>query len=251
LVEKCIRNIKLLCPEFTINILSKENISNYVDLSEVNEKLEIAVKADYIRLYLLNRYGGIWLDSSIYLVENLDWIFKNSYQNSCFLFFSDHCTVNLDSPIVENWFIATSKNNEFINDWFNEFKKCIFSSDPTSFYSNMKYNTDIIQNIPNTNYLMCYISAAIIRSKKKYNLYMLNSGAHGHYYNYSFYSINFIIALKLLILNTDFTYKPKLIKFTKDSRKWPNIFIKYNIYCRKSLIGSSIYKNSHCNKIEE
>src|SRR5258708_22123857 len=56
--------------DYIVCILSNDNVDQYIDLSTLPKKYnEVSVqkKADIIRLALLEKYGGIWLDSTIYL----------------------------------------------------------------------------------------------------------------------------------------------------------------------------------------
>lgn len=240
LVNLCISNTKTVCNDFDVRVLNNQTISAYIELPVFNEELPIAVKADYIRLALLKKYGGIWMDASIFLTENLNWVLEKISNNSTFVFYSDHCTTDYTNPIVENWFIATTKDNEFINDWFAEFQKCIFDSNPTQYYKSYAQDRDVIQNIPNTDYLMCYIAAAIIRKRKNYNVVTLNSGSQGHYYNYVLYSNGFFIAKKLLSANKISVFIPRLIKFTSETRSVVEKDIRLKKYNPESLLGVGI-----------
>ena len=51
--------------------------------------------ADFIRLSLLEKYGGIWVDASIFLTEDFNWFLKRLKDEDVFLFFSDECTLDL------------------------------------------------------------------------------------------------------------------------------------------------------------
>ncbi|WP_165443269.1 glycosyltransferase family 32 protein [Acinetobacter ihumii] len=242
LVNLCIENIIDLHPDYEVNVLNKSNLKDYVELPNFNKNIETAVIADYIRLSLLKDFGGIWLDASIFLVENLDWILKKMKSNQTFVFYSDECTINKSLPIIENWLIISEPNNIFINDWFEEFSKCFTSNDPKKYYKDYANKTDLIQNIGNTDYLMCYISAAIIMNKKQYNILTVNSGSHGHYYNYFYISNGFIIALYLLIFSENRENSPKLIKFTKETRNMTNLFLRKGFFSKKSTLGKIYHK---------
>lgn len=237
LVDYCIFVAKKNCPEYEFIILNNNNIEKYVELPKFHEDLEPAHKADYIRLELLSKYGGIWMDASIYLCENFDWIFSKLKQGQSFVFYSDQCTIDNNHPVTENWFIVSQKHNSFINDWLAEYKKCIFSDNPKKYYEYLNGDKIILQNLPNISYLMCYVSAAVVLSKKQYNILYVNSGAVGHFYNYYFFSNSFIIALALLFKGGEKVYVPKLIKFTSSTRTFSNFFIKYKLYRKKSLMG--------------
>lgn len=243
LVNFCIYTLQKSCPNYEINVLNKNNVENYLEIpSQVNmERLKPAIYADYLRLALLNKYGGIWMDASILIMQNLDWLIDN-LEKETFVFYSDDCTINSNNPIIENWFIVSTPQNSFITDWFCEFEKCIFSEDPYTYYKEYEDCKEIIQKIPNTNYLMCYISAAIVLTSKKneYSLACINSGNLGHFFNYRLFSDSFMVALSMLFLNKKFVYTPNIIKYTKDTRTHINYFLTKKLYSKNSILAEKL-----------
>jgi hypothetical protein len=81
-------------------------------------------------------------------------------------FFSDQCTIDIQSPIPENWFIIAPIKSVFITDWLDEFEKCIFSNVPTSYYNDLKNDPAFIQGLTRPDYLLCYISAMVVLKTK-------------------------------------------------------------------------------------
>lgn len=239
LVDFCIYNTKKECPDYEVILLNKKNVLEYITLPIFKEGLETAVIADYIRLSLLKQYGGIWMDASILLTENFNWFLEKMDNFENFVFYTDDCTTDLSNPIAENWFIAARKNSQFIKDWFDEFEKCCLSNDPNAYYADYK-GSPIIQNIPRIDYLMCYISAAIVNSKKEYSILYANSGSVGHYYNYRFKWRSIYIAPKIFICNKRSIYTPKLVKFTSSTRYYPNLFIEKKYFTNRSLFGANL-----------
>ncbi len=72
-IELCLETIKCHKGSFEIKLLDEKIVTNYIDLPPiVNKFTDIAHKADYIRFMLLHKYGGIWLDSDIILLRNID-----------------------------------------------------------------------------------------------------------------------------------------------------------------------------------
>lgn len=64
---------------WTINMLNKETLSDWIDLTQLPStynRLTPAAQSDIIRLTLLSEYGGIWMDASILLHQNFDWLEK-------------------------------------------------------------------------------------------------------------------------------------------------------------------------------
>ncbi|WP_151676196.1 MULTISPECIES: capsular polysaccharide synthesis protein [Acinetobacter] len=236
IVKLCIKSVKTHCFDYEVNILNSSNINQYIDLPLLNEDVLPAQKADLIRLELLTNYGGVWMDASIFLTENLDWILSKLTSHDAFLFYSDECTLDIKNPISENWLIVAPLQSRFIKDWRDEFRKCITSKNPKKYYSNIMFNVEIVQNLSRPEYLLCYISAIVCLRSRKYNILYASSGSVGHYYNYNYNWNGYAIATCLLFKNYKFVFTPKLIKFTSDTRKPVDFFLKYRIFNSKSVL---------------
>ena len=103
---------------YVVNILDGDNIFDYIEfpefiISKYNKKIiSEAHFSDLIRLELLSKYGGCWIDSTVFFSEiNKDipeylkdnfFVFKNSYRESEYINSS-------------NWLINTCKDNPIIN----------------------------------------------------------------------------------------------------------------------------------------
>ena len=72
--KKCIESWKQFCPEYEIIKWSEENYdvkkNPYVDAAYQNKKW--AFVSDYARIDVVNRYGGIYLDTDVELLKPLD-----------------------------------------------------------------------------------------------------------------------------------------------------------------------------------
>ena len=73
-VKKSYESWKKYLPEWDIKLLNDEDLVKY-DIKKPDnfEKLVKAKQSDVIRLNLLYNYGGVWLDATIILNDNLDW----------------------------------------------------------------------------------------------------------------------------------------------------------------------------------
>lgn len=78
LVKKCLESQRENLPEQTEHVvITWENYRNYIELPEYivekakSGKIKPAHLADIARCCLLYRYGGIWLDSTVYLLDKL------------------------------------------------------------------------------------------------------------------------------------------------------------------------------------
>ncbi|MBP3463612.1 MAG: hypothetical protein J6K45_03935 [Clostridia bacterium] len=78
LVEKCIKSWKKYCPDYEI---IEWNESNYdvtmCDYSkEAYENKKWAFVTDYARLWIIYNHGGIYLDTDVEIIKNIDFILE-------------------------------------------------------------------------------------------------------------------------------------------------------------------------------
>jgi len=124
-------NRLVLGSSYDIRVLNRDTLQQYVDVfpPQFNE-LGIQHKADYIRLFLLSKYGGIWSDASIIINSKpeFDALFNQVEEtNTELLAFTlgDDIDGIPYHPFIENWFLIAPKNSKVINKWLEEFNKAI------------------------------------------------------------------------------------------------------------------------------
>jgi len=120
-----------------INYLNQTNIANYIAAEEYPKKFDTLIsqhKADWIRLTLLSKYGGIWMDAAIIIndINAIDRLYHDSLAiNSQFTGFSfKNYETNSQSNkglslYVENWFIMAPINSIIIKLWLTQFEGAI------------------------------------------------------------------------------------------------------------------------------
>ena len=75
LVQQCVKSIKKNSGSHTVNFIDKDNYMNYIDIPDFimrkqkEGKMGLAHFADYLRVSLLEKYGGLWLDATIFCSE--------------------------------------------------------------------------------------------------------------------------------------------------------------------------------------
>jgi len=74
LVEKCIKSWKKHCPDYEIIEWNESNFDvNCCDyVKEAYEAKKWAFVTDYVRIWALNTYGGIYLDTDVEIKKNMD-----------------------------------------------------------------------------------------------------------------------------------------------------------------------------------
>lgn len=123
-----LHNMKKNVQSYNIIFLSNTTILNYIDKNEVPVKINTLKKAnqvDYYRLCLLYKYGGVWMDSSIYLknetfINNfLERMKKNQSLMGAFnyLFHPNYH--------IEVGFLISPRQSEFVEKVLKEMKLSI------------------------------------------------------------------------------------------------------------------------------
>ncbi len=74
LAEKCIASWKKYCPDYKIIEWNEDNfdINSCPYVKEAYESRKYAFVTDYVRLYVMYLYGGIYMDTDVEVVRNLD-----------------------------------------------------------------------------------------------------------------------------------------------------------------------------------
>jgi len=82
-------------------------------------------KADFMRLWLLKKHGGVWMDISIVLNTSLNPMYDECRENKAELsgFYIEGTTTDMRYPVFENWFIMAPRNSNIIDLWYSEFSK--------------------------------------------------------------------------------------------------------------------------------
>lgn len=166
--------------DWKIVILNKNNVSEYVDNKFLKKYIGLPSFrfSDFLRLYLLKNYGGVWMDcASIVTSGNfLNNFYNEMIQNKSDVTVFEFKEKSKKYPYLENWFIMAPKNSKFINDLYNEFAKS-FNMGFVNYKKNILCNSGI--EVENTlkdrnsdyTYLMQHaIVQYLLDSGKRYNL---------------------------------------------------------------------------------
>lgn len=78
LVKQCIRSIRANAGSHPVYLITKENYKEYLEIPDAilekvnNGQMCIANFSDYLRFSLLAKYGGFWMDATIFCSGNFD-----------------------------------------------------------------------------------------------------------------------------------------------------------------------------------
>ena len=206
IVKLSIKSWKKTSPQYKINFMNQKNVEEYVSLPTNWKTLPAYRQSDIIRLRLLEKYGGVWIDASTILLEDLD---KFISKNNLTLFITPRSS--LENPVFENWFISAPPNNTVIKLWIEEV--LIALSNPKEYID--KSSDYSKKYIKNPYYHICHLALKNIYEKNKKlfdeaKIYDCNETA--------FYYQRTTPDLKYLFKNK-FDKSKLMIKLTKGNRR--------------------------------
>lgn len=137
-VKNCVAQCKKLHPDWTIYLLDKHSVKNFLTVFPISKKkynqLLVQHKSDLIRTQLLIKYGGVWVDPTCYFIRPLDeWLYK--YLKTDYFFFYKPGPGRL----IANWFIAAKPGSKMLIQLYNEL--CYYWENNTfkNFHKTMVY----------------------------------------------------------------------------------------------------------------
>ena len=241
LVNICFEQISYLLPEYQLNIVNRKNVVLYLDeIVQPRTDISFVNFTDLTRLKLLNKYGGYWLDASILITENFDWVsnLKSIYNTDLIGFYADFFTSDINFPLLETWFIGSTPGNPFIKSWCLEFEKCYLSTNPKEYFEVEKEKENFLQKMDKTlaNYLIAYLAAAkIMRKDDRFRIVMIPSSESAHFYNFGLQLKPHQLAEEFL-LNENAVCNLPMIKFERRGREAVDDYIRKGLLSKKSLL---------------
>ncbi|WP_081827960.1 glycosyltransferase family 32 protein [Kozakia baliensis] len=243
IVKATIERVKELNPDHKVNLLSYDNINEYMDFSSLETKdASIQHKSDLIRLELLSRYGGFWCDATCIFNESFEWVHKINRENYHDLigYYRARDTLVTDYPIIENWFLACHPDNEFIAKWKREVQTVI-SLGTKKYYQNLLERPDfnsIAQGSDRGEYHSVYFACQLaMRATPNFSFYLRKAEAGPYLYQETIQWDREKIAAIICRLPI-FSKIPPVIKLTYSNRYLLPALIKFGLVKKHSILGN-------------
>ena len=130
-------------------------------------------QADWLRLQLLQRHGGIWMDASTLLTSDLDWVHRRHADlgsHGVVGFYIDRYTRDRSQPMIENWFIAAAAGDPFIASWATELDRALALGE-AGYLESLRHSGElaaVAQGIPAgmQAYLLMHLAAARVSRRR-------------------------------------------------------------------------------------
>lgn len=177
IVNKCIESWKKKLPSYEIKEWNESNfdINSVKYVKEAYEAKKYAFVSDYIRLYALYHYGGIYFDTDIEVLKNEKILEKYFSKSNIFSFESDKS--------IMTGMMAAEKNSKIIKEFMEIYSNLVFKD--------LNGNIDITPNTRRLTNLLLKKDLKLNESTQesdKYNYIVYESGIFSSYdmYNNSY-----------------------------------------------------------------
>jgi hypothetical protein len=175
-VTSCIGTWKRHCPDYEITVLTPKTLCNAIPNAREIMELPFANTpprlADFIRLNVLYRHGGYWLDASIILFESLDVFGQHQerLQSEFVGYYINGFTTDVHVPIIESWFFGCVKESGFVGMWRDEFMRINQYSSVMAYVDHVRMHSIRIEGIPHllSYYLTIHVAAQVVIQRHAY-----------------------------------------------------------------------------------
>lgn len=252
-VKTCIAGWQKLNPEYQIHLVTADSITLFIDHIPANlTQHHVTKQADWLRLALLEKYGGVWLDASIILTQPLSsWLEKFFQQGSFFGFYLDRNYQDFSLPLLENWFIAAKPGDPFIKDWFRSFQTEVIEKGTEHYLAALKRSgrfKALTANIDTPDYHTMHVMAQQLLSEQgaaeKYNLTLWRAEDSAYKLHVASHWRRKRLYWRLLFLKLP-QFMPPLIKLRGGERRKLEPYLQRGWYRQNSIAGHFLTAKHH------
>ena len=117
-LQKYLDTPSLAPPRSSARITAAESLSDRIRLTllgwwkRIRSAASPETLSDLIRITLLERYGGVWVDSTVYCLKPLDAWLPEMFGSGFFAFAKPG-----PDRMLSSWFLAASKGNYLVHEW--------------------------------------------------------------------------------------------------------------------------------------
>jgi len=100
--------VNKICKKYKVHFISARNLEAYFPYaSNLRRRITLNIKeahfADFLRTYLITKYGGVWIDASCFVIRDLSECMDSILEKHGFFLFKAN---NFRDRQIMNWFLA-------------------------------------------------------------------------------------------------------------------------------------------------
>jgi len=154
LIKAILKHNKKVLYNWDIRMLNKKSVHQYIqEFPKEYHAITVQQQSDWLRLYLIMTYGGIWSDASIIYndASKVEELWEKSIDYDYIGFFNKS---NPKYTIIETWFFGSKKNGQLVTLWYHEYTKAMKEGFLKYTHRIEKEGTDIRNYKQNTYYIV-------------------------------------------------------------------------------------------------
>ena len=226
-VRQCLQNWRRHCPNHALRLVHPGNLHEHVtpsDLPASFAALHPTKQSDWLRLYLVHRFGGYWLDSTTVLTRSLDWMdaLHQRHRAGFTGFYLDGFTHDPSHPVVESWAFGAPPDAPFMAAWQREFHHALIEVGPTAYLARLRQSENaaaVFQGIRDPEYLLIHVTAQqVLRRANDFRLTLLRAEDTAFFYQRALWWKWYLLYPKLCLVTTQAQPAP-LIKLRGGERR--------------------------------
>ncbi|GGC07629.1 hypothetical protein GCM10007205_15960 [Oxalicibacterium flavum] len=203
------------------------------DIPAVFGELHPTKRSDWIRLYLVSRYGGYWLDASILLTCSLGWLESQRCVQGAEAvgFYLEGYTHDVRFPVVESWAFGAPANSPFMIAWQREFHRALIEVGTESYLDALRSREDgttVLQGIADPAYLLIHVAAQqVLRRSNGYRLALFKAEDTAYFYQKALGWKWYWLYARLCLVNSEPVPAPLVKLRGGERRHFAELFTQY------------------------
>ncbi|WP_027014499.1 glycosyltransferase family 32 protein [Comamonas composti] len=188
-VCECLQSWRLQCPDYEVRLVHPGNLADYVQAGELPGQfagLHPTKQSDWLRLYLVARHGGFWLDASSLLTSSMDWMQASDAATREFVgFYLEKFTRLPAFPVVESWAFGAPPGSRFMAAWQEEFHQALIEEGAEVYLRRLQQQPGwaaLQQGIKDPCYLLIHIAAQRVLQRQEFSCMVLFKAEDTAYY---------------------------------------------------------------------
>jgi hypothetical protein len=190
-VAACVANWRRHAPGYTIRMLHRDTALAELGgqpLPQAFDTWPAYRQADWLRVALVGRYGGLWLDASLFLTRSPEWLLALATRKRGFAGFHLRGGDPLADgpgawPYLENWCFAAPPHDRFVLAWEAELRWAMSLGEATYLARLGNARDELLAGIDGPHYLVMHVAARVVlRRDGPFNLHLLPAEDSAYFY---------------------------------------------------------------------
>jgi hypothetical protein len=243
-VRRCLANWRRQCPGWDIRLVRGDAPGDAFDAADLPagfHQLTPARQSDWLRLALLRRHGGVWIDASTLLGASPDWMVEaQAASGAQYLgFYLQRYTQDAARPIVDSWCMAAPPGSAFVSAWYDEFVAALALGD-AAYLDGLRRRGDferLRQGIADPAYLLVHMCAQVVLDRAGGHRLQLWKAEDGPYFLHQRSRWRRPRLYWRLLLRRAPARLPALVKLRGGERRKLEPYLAHGRYMRDSIVG--------------